>query len=98
MREGWLESKRGPSRELCHRNQSRMEFQGGNGKKSQTPQRDQVECDGRVPGKVCNTIKVNLTFKCVHNMWMCKHEHHSPFLEFWCPRAVIGNINLGDIP
>lgn len=56
---GDLKSKRGPSRELCHGNQSQMELQGGsNGQRHQTAQRDQVEWDGKVPYSLINTKKL----------------------------------------
>lgn len=46
-----------------------MEFQGkDNGQ--WTLQRDEVECDGSIPDKVCNTQKVNVTFISSHSVWI----------------------------
>lgn len=57
-------------------------------RRHQTPQRDQVECDGKGPYKVGHTEKSESHLSVHIMLWMCKHHCYSPLLEFWCSRAV----------
>ena len=76
---GDLKNERGPSRELCHGNQSRTELQGGgNGQRHQT-------AHGKVLYSIINTKKLKSCLSVHLILQVCKHHITSLSWNFGAP-------------